>query len=126
MRDALIWPRIKWHCLHINLLCYSLNVDNSQYKFQCNLPHVWIDAKPYCFTHNFCNNNTGNQLNMKHTDVWNDEGKPVIKQTVTVCVTQLWNTVLVKEQKRTCYTIQLMRYSHFKTQSFQHIKPIKC
>ena len=26
----------------------------------------------------------------------------------------------------TCYTIQLMHYSHFKTQSLQHLKPIKC
>jgi len=25
-----------------------------------------------------------------------------------------------------CYTIQLMHYSHFKTQSLQHLKPIKC
>jgi hypothetical protein len=26
----------------------------------------------------------------------------------------------------TCYTIQLMHYSHFKTQSLQHLKLIKC
>ena len=26
----------------------------------------------------------------------------------------------------TCYTIQLMHYSQFKTQSLQHLKPIKC
>jgi hypothetical protein len=26
----------------------------------------------------------------------------------------------------TCYTIQLMHYSHFKTHSLQHLKPIKC
>jgi hypothetical protein len=26
----------------------------------------------------------------------------------------------------TFYTIQLMHYSHFKTQSLQHLKPIKC
>jgi hypothetical protein len=26
----------------------------------------------------------------------------------------------------TCYTTQLMHYSHFKTQSLQHLKPIKC
>ena len=26
----------------------------------------------------------------------------------------------------TCYTIQLMHYSHFNTQSLQHLKPIKC
>jgi hypothetical protein len=26
----------------------------------------------------------------------------------------------------TCYTIQLMHYSRFKTQSLQHLKPIKC
>jgi hypothetical protein len=26
----------------------------------------------------------------------------------------------------TCYTIQLMHYSHFKTHSLQHFKPIKC
>jgi len=25
-----------------------------------------------------------------------------------------------------CYTIQLMHYSHFKTQSLQHLKSIKC
>jgi len=28
--------------------------------------------------------------------------------------------------KGTCYTIQLMHYSHFKTQSLQHLKPINC
>ena len=27
---------------------------------------------------------------------------------------------------KTCYTIQLMHCSHFKTQSLQHLKPIKC
>jgi hypothetical protein len=68
MRNALMWPRIKWHLLQVILLCYSLNVDNSQYNFQCNLPHVWIDAKPYCFTQNFCNNNIIIGLNMKHTE----------------------------------------------------------
>jgi len=26
----------------------------------------------------------------------------------------------------TCYTIQLMHYSHCKTHSLQHLKPIKC
>ena len=26
----------------------------------------------------------------------------------------------------TCYSTQIMHYSHFKTQSFQHLKPIKC
>jgi len=26
----------------------------------------------------------------------------------------------------TCYTTQLMHYSHFKAQSLQHLKPIKC
>jgi hypothetical protein len=26
----------------------------------------------------------------------------------------------------TCYTIQLMHYSHFKTQSLQYLKPIQC
>jgi hypothetical protein len=26
----------------------------------------------------------------------------------------------------TCCTVQLMHYSHFKTQSLQHLKPIKC
>jgi hypothetical protein len=26
----------------------------------------------------------------------------------------------------TCYSIQLMHYSHFKTHSLQHLKPIKC
>ena len=26
----------------------------------------------------------------------------------------------------TCYTVQLMHYSHFRTQSLQHLKPIKC
>jgi len=26
----------------------------------------------------------------------------------------------------TCYTVQLMHYSHIKTQSLQHLKPIKC
>jgi len=25
-----------------------------------------------------------------------------------------------------CYAIQLMHYSHFKTQSLRHLKPIKC
>ena len=69
MRDALMWPRIKRHPLRVNLLRYSLNVDNIKYKFPCNLPHVWVDAKPYCFTQNFCNNNAINQLNIKHTDV---------------------------------------------------------
>ena len=31
-----------------------------------------------------------------------------------------------KLQNRICYTIQLMHYSHFKTHSLQHLKPIKC
>jgi hypothetical protein len=26
----------------------------------------------------------------------------------------------------TCYTVQLTHYSHFKTHSLQHSKPIKC
>jgi len=28
-------------------------------------------------------------------------------------------------ERSTCYTIQLMHYSHFKTHSLQHLKPIK-
>jgi len=30
------------------------------------------------------------------------------------------------ENASICYTIQLMHYSHFKTHSLQHLKPIKC
>jgi len=39
------------------------------------------------------------------------------------------NDLYVGNKKYTteiCYTIQLMHYSHFKTQSIQHLKPIKC
>jgi len=31
---------------------------------------------------------------------------------------------IVKDEKAACYTIQLMHYSHFKTPSLQHLKPI--
>jgi hypothetical protein len=31
-----------------------------------------------------------------------------------------------KPPKHTCYTIQLVHYSHFNTHSLQHLKPIKC
>jgi len=34
--------------------------------------------------------------------------------------------VILKSYCHSCYAIQLMHYSHFKTQSLQHLKPIKC
>ena len=34
--------------------------------------------------------------------------------------------IFYEKDHRICYTVQIMHYSHFKTHSLQHLKPIKC
>jgi len=40
--------------------------------------------------------------------------------------TSYFSLMLHRACCHTCYTIQLVHYSHLKTQSLQHLKPIKC
>jgi hypothetical protein len=44
----------------------------------------------------------------------------------TICRRKFSSLLGVKPFIHTCYTIQLIHYSHFKTYSLQHLKPIKC
>jgi len=44
----------------------------------------------------------------------------------TVAQDEATDIYWTKLMELTCYAIQLMHYSHFKTQSLQYLKSIKC
>jgi hypothetical protein len=57
----------------------------------------------------------------QHALLW--AGSPAESGEITI------NGISLMSQPTCChtfYTVQLMHYSHFKTQSLQHLKPIKC
>jgi len=60
--------------------------------------------------------------------IWNDAGYLLIPRQAVLHVVQLhyYDDNAYKHVFVFCYTVQLMHYSHFKTQSLQHLNPIKC
>ena len=62
---------------------------------------------------------TPNEIHSKFIKVYEDSSP-------SFSTIKKWSLMSHRACCHTCYTIQLMHYSHFKTQSLQNLKPIKC
>ena len=80
-------------------------------SYICNVPQSWNTHSVSVRTH---------RPHISHANIT----FPMLYKVTWTC--SFWSLMSHRACCHTCYTIQLMHYSRFKTHSVQHLKPIKC